>query len=63
MMLQIKFDSDRLDGFRDINVLKCGRTHRKTHGPMPAQSHPLSAPYEPSAKVSLKECATVSTIL
>ena len=39
MMLQMKFDYNRPAGLRDINVLKCGRTHG-----CQLESHTLSSP-------------------
>ena len=47
VMLHIKFDQNWPTGFRDIQVLKCGR-RRRTMG----HWYTISSPCEPSAQVS-----------
>ena len=46
VILHIKFDQDWQTGFRDIQVLKCGRRQTTDHW------YTVSSPCEPSAQVS-----------
>ena len=48
MMFQIEFDCGRPSGLNDINVWKCERTDRLTHG------YTIRSPREPSTKVNYK---------
>ena len=59
VMLHIKFDQDWPNGFRDIQVWKCGRRRRRTtddddDGRTTDHWYTISSPCEPSAQVSQK---------